>query len=243
MSGNFIKISDKFGYIGDLGSTEKQISADSQAVYPYLTSAVTVTLSSSDVDDDAGDTGAQSVHLFGLDGNYDEINEIVVMNGQSAVSTVKQYLRVFRLHIETAGSSETNEGDIYVGTGTVITGVPAVVLMKMMAGDGQSTHGGFTMPNGMEGHIKEIIVTVARSTGTTQAIVVLRLMEREDGGVFRVRIKIPLVAHPFAIDLPTGSIIFPSRSDYEPRAVSSNSNTLVGISTVFELREDTGAVQ
>jgi len=105
-------------------------------VYTYLSTAAVMKISSSNANDAAAGTGARTVTIYGLDANYDQINETVTLNGQTAVNTTNSFLRVFHLAVVTAGSGGAAAGTIYAGTGTVTAGVPAVIYGVYTAGNG-----------------------------------------------------------------------------------------------------------
>lgn len=237
MSGKYIRLENKFGFLGALGTTELLISSDAQATYPYLAAAVIVKVSSTDVNDTVLGSGARMVTLFGLGVGFLEISETVPLNGQTEVETTLAFCRIFRITVDTAGVSQTNEGDIYVGTGTVTDGIPAVILSHVDIGEAQSLFGGYTIPTGMVGHIKEFVITGGRSAGNTQALITLRIRVREEDSIFQTKMKHQIIAAGIGeIDLPTGAFELSAHSDYEPRAVSSAANTFIGVTTIIELR-------
>jgi hypothetical protein len=121
-------------------------------VYSYLSTAAVMQISSSSASDTAAGTGARTVIIYGLDANYNEINETVTLNGQTAVNTTNSFLRVFHLAVVTAGSGEAAAGTIYAGTGTVTAGVPAVIYGVYTAGNG-STACIWTVPAGYTAYI------------------------------------------------------------------------------------------
>jgi hypothetical protein len=114
----------KFGQNASVGNSIETIWLEG-GLYVYPPSATTMTVSSSDVNDTSAGTGARTVLISGLDGSYNEISETITMNGQTPVTTSNSYLRVNRALVLTAGSGGVNAGIIYVGTGTVTSGVPA----------------------------------------------------------------------------------------------------------------------
>ncbi len=124
------EVRHKFGHNAAVGTTLEDIW-DGGAILFLASSAATLTLSSSDVDDTSAGAGARTIELMGLDGDYLEIGETLALDGQDGVSTVNQYLRLPRMRIITAGVSGWNEGDIYAGTGTITAGVPAVVYAQI----------------------------------------------------------------------------------------------------------------
>lgn len=237
MSGKYIRLENKFGWVPSFGTTEILIGSDVQATYPYLAAATVVKVSSSSVNDTILGSGARTALVIGLNGNFEEIEETVDLNGQTAVNTTLEFLRVFRVKIPTAGATLSNEGDVYVGTGAVASGIPAVVLQKVLIGEAQSLFGGYTIPTGMVGHIIEFVISTGRTTGLVVALVTLRIRVREEGSIFQTKLKQQIIASGIPeVDLPTGAFILPEHSDYEPRAVSAISATAIGVTTIIELR-------
>ena len=114
----------KFGQNVTVGDSVETIWAQG-GLYSYPPSATTMTVSSSDTNDTSAGTGARTVLISGLDGDYNEISETITLNGQTPVTTTNSFIRVNRAIVLTAGSGGANAGIIYVGTGTVTTGVPA----------------------------------------------------------------------------------------------------------------------
>ena len=80
------KVIHKFGHNLDINSSYETLWSVG-GNYSYLSSATTLKISSADANDDDGDTGARTVLVQGLDTNYNEIEETVTLNGQTAVNT------------------------------------------------------------------------------------------------------------------------------------------------------------
>jgi hypothetical protein len=104
-------------------------------------------VSSSSTSDTSAGTGARTVVVQGLDASYNQIQETVILNGQTAVNTVNSYIRILHLYVASAGTGLAAAGTIYVGTGSVTTGVPAVVYWSYTAANG-STPAIWTVPAG-----------------------------------------------------------------------------------------------
>ena len=137
---------NKFGYNTAVGATFETITDLGGNQY-YPTSAGVVSIVSSDANDDDGDTGAITVEIQGLDGNYAEISETVTLNGTSAVTTTASFLRVFRMRVLTAGSSGTNEGNITASIG-------GNNVARISGGNGgQTLMAVYTVPAGKKGYI------------------------------------------------------------------------------------------
>lgn len=233
--GQLTKRIHKFGFMGDLGTTEKMVSVGSQITIPYLAAPALVELASTDVDDDAGDTGARTVQIEGLDANFNEISEVIIMNGQTEVSSVLEYLRVFRMFVLTAGATGSNEGIIHCGTGTFTSGVPAVKLIQIAAGDNQTLFAGYTIPAGQNGHVRALTLSGGRTTGTTVALITVILKSRVPGGVWRVKEKHHLIGASINLPYELGHLEFEEGTDIEVRAVSSAASTAVGADMHIDL--------
>lgn len=107
---------NKFGYNTAVGTSFETVTDLGGDQY-YSTSAGIVSIVSDDANDDDGDTGARTVEIEGLDGNYNELVETVTLNGTGAVTTTASFYRVFRMRVLTAGTSGTNEGVITASIG------------------------------------------------------------------------------------------------------------------------------
>jgi hypothetical protein len=90
-----------------------------------------------------GDVG-QVVLVQGLDASYNQISETIVLNGQSAVSSAKSYLRINDMLVVSGAPT----GTISFGTGTVTAGVPANVYSFISAGDNKTMMAVYTVPAG-----------------------------------------------------------------------------------------------
>jgi hypothetical protein len=114
--------------------------------YVFPATASTMTVSSSDTNDTSAGSGGRTILIQGLDTDYLEILEFVTMNGQTAVTTANSYLRINAMTVFSSGASLKNEGNIFIGTGTVTTGKPANVYGRVSASEGISHTGVYTVP-------------------------------------------------------------------------------------------------
>lgn len=188
---------------------------DAGGLYSYMPSASFITLSSGSTSDTLAGTGAQKVKVYGLDENYNAITEIVELNGQNAVSTINQYIRVFRLIVIQAGSNGSAVGIIYAGTGTVSLGVPANIYAQILIGNNQTLMCVYTISAGYTGYI--ISAGAAAGTGKDAT---LSIVIREFGSnVFNVKSKIILIAGNVVRDFHAPFII-PAKTDVEIRGIS-----------------------
>jgi len=125
----------------------------------FLAAAANLLVSSADTDDTSAGSGARTVKIDCLDSSYDSFTETLTLSGQSGVAMAANCLRVQKMTIQTAGSSDFNEGIVYLGTGSITAGKPAVVHSIMEAELNVSRTGFFTIPNGKTGFLKSLILT------------------------------------------------------------------------------------
>lgn len=218
----------KFGFNGEVGTTEESIW-DQGDVYSYPASASQLTLSSDDVNDTSAGTGARTVSIQGLDANYEEQTETITLNGQTEVTSVGSYIRIFRMSVLTGGSGGTNAGTIYAGTGTVTGGVPANIFAIMSPGEAQTLMAIYTVPANKTAQLYSFGVS---SFGNANAVATARLIVRNDGGVFRTQDKVLItrgtliIPHRFPVPIP-------EKSDIEVTAVASTGT--IDVSAAFEI--------
>lgn len=216
----------KFGHNNSVSTTLETVWPGS-VQYTYLASEAPLTLSSGDVDDTSAGAGARTVFVEGLDGNYNEVTETISLNGQTGVTTVNSYLRIFRMRVMTAGATEGNEGVIYGGTGTVTSGVPANVYAQLEVGLNQTTMGLYTVPAGKTAYITELNFSLGSGKELNAFLVV-----REFNSTFQVKFETHI--YQTAFEHPIGfPFKVPEKSDIELRATSSTGPTDIAAS--FEL--------
>jgi hypothetical protein len=186
-----------------------------------------MTVSSSSTLDTAAGTGARTVTISGLDASYAEQSETITLDGRTAVTTVGTYIRVNRAFVVTAGSTATAQGNIYIGTGTVTTGVPANIYALIGLGDNQTLMALWTVPAGYTAYLESAYINAGGTTSTQ--FVIARFIQRPFGGVFRTASKVTLhdSIGNFFNEIPPS---FPEKTDLEVRALSSAGTNQVGSS-------------
>lgn len=129
----------------DVGAGLETLWMDN-AAYVWPAAAAIPSVASTDIDDAPADTGARTVLVEGLDEDYEEQSETVIMNGQTEVALVNAYLRINKLRVLTSGTSKVNEGTIWIGTGAFGAGIPANKWGGIRALYGESGLGFFSIP-------------------------------------------------------------------------------------------------
>jgi len=225
----------KFGFNPTVG-TELATIWSQGGLYSYLTSASILKISSSNTNDTSEGTGARTVQLRGLDANYDEVTETVILNGQTAVNTNNQFIRINRMIVLSAGTGGANAGVIYAGTGTVTTGVPENKYATIAIGDNQTLMALWTVPRNHTAYI----YTLQLSTGSssTNKFVTGRLTIREFGGTFAIKYITSFANTKIYVDLPI-PIVAGEKSDIELRAItSSQTDGVSGDITIIYMDEE-----
>lgn len=229
------KTNFKFGFNPDIDNALETVWAEG-GLYSYLSSASVLTVSSSSTDDTSAGTGARTVQLYGLDADYNEINEIVTLNGQTAVNTTNSFLRINRMIIRSAGSGGENAGVVYAGTGTVTAGVPANKYATIAIGDNQTLMALWTVPAGHTAYLYSTHVTAACTT--SNKLLTATIVARPEGEVFQVKDK-------FGIQIDGGDIRsvyhfpvkFDEKTDIEVRAISdagsANAEVSAGLDFIY----------
>lgn len=177
---------NKFGRNPDIDtSTDPETIWDGGGVYTWIPTATVLKISSGSTDDDVAGTGALTVQIYGLDSNYLEINEVIILTGQTSVNSTKTYKRIHRMIIRTAGSGGGNAGIVYAGTGNITTGVPDNIYAEILIGGNQTLMAIYTIPADKAGFLMGWYSTINKSTASSVAD--LQLLERPDGEVFQVK--------------------------------------------------------
>ena len=232
---SFHKSIFKFGNNTAVGDSLETIWAEG-GLYSYLTAATVLKVSSSSTADTSAGTGARTVELFGLDANYNEINETITLNGQTVVNTTKEYLRINRMVVRSAGSGGSNAGVIYAGTGTVTTGVPANVYASVngVTGANQSLMALWTVPAGYTAYLLQYDISNG-TTSNTPAVCKLVLSVRPYGEVFQSKDVKSLTTGMHVEETFSIPIKIEEKSDIEVRALSSSNSVTFDISAGLEI--------
>ena len=144
------------------GSTWYTLS-DGPADIAFPAAPVTVAVASTSVLDTAAGMGARAVAIQGLDENYELVQEVIVLAGQTAVNSVNTYIRVNTAQVVHTGSLGWNQGEINIGDSadTWVAGAPTVTgpFQVVQADENMSLSGVYTVPANQELYLSTAIVT------------------------------------------------------------------------------------
>jgi hypothetical protein len=178
----------KFGRTPDIDAADanEEIWDATGAYTGFLAAATAMTISSSSAADTAAGTGARTVTVIGLDTNWRQISQTVTLNGQTGVAIPTSLIRVFRAYVLTAGTGEVNAGDIWIGSGTITTGVPANKYAGILTGLGQTLMAVYSVPaQASEGGL--ITHWYADIGGATATYAAIALQIKEFGGAWQTK--------------------------------------------------------
>ena len=126
-----------FGYSTAIGSTALgpvwEGQSQSGGLYVYPSSAVQMSI----VSDSTADTSAKSVTINGLDANYAMQSETIALNGTTAVTSVKSYLRINNVVVSNG-----------LNTGSITVSNSSTTYAKINAGIGATQMSIYTVPAG-----------------------------------------------------------------------------------------------
>lgn len=168
-----------FGFNKDVDQSEVTVWP-MPSIQPHPDAALNMTVSSSSANDTAAGTGARTVVVQGLDASYNEVTEVVTMNGQTAVTMSKAMIRVNSAYVATAGSLKSAAGDIHIGTGALTAGVPATTYNIIKYNYNTTTTGCYTVPAGHTGYLMQGLLSAGQASGST-SIEGRLVLEGEDG--------------------------------------------------------------
>jgi hypothetical protein len=217
----------KFGYNPDVNGDEETIWSQG-GDFPYPTSAVTMFVSSTSANDANGGTGANSILIQGLDENYDEVEETVLLNGQTQVATQNSYLRIYRAFVTLCGTGGTSGGIIYVGSSGATGGVPNTTIYANLHLGNQTQIAAYTVPAGYTLYVDDINFTAGLSQANKTATCTFR--SRDHGtNVFRTRLISVLQSNQLITKFEYPQEFY-EKTDLECRVSTNTTNNAIGAS-------------
>lgn len=149
-----------FGYNLDVDTGAAELVASWGGSFTYLTTASTLTISSSSINDDDGGTGANSIIIYGIDTNRKSQIEVVTLDGTTPVVTSNSWLGVNRAAIYLAGTLQSNDGTITI---TATTG--GSTQAQMPAGQGTTQQSIFYTQADHQAAAEWLKINVVKITG------------------------------------------------------------------------------
>lgn len=167
-----------FGYNPDVDTSEESVWPDGGTV-PHPTVASVLSIVSTSVADDGNPvgTGARTLYIEGLNGDYNVVSETVTLNGTTPVSTVHEYLYVNQFYVATVGTDGVNAGEITAKVSTTLYDIIAT-------GYNNRTTGHYCVPAGYTAYMTSGVITTGQASGSTSVTAFLK--QHGPDGVLRV---------------------------------------------------------
>ena len=177
----------KFGYNDTVGTSFETVWTNGTGLYVYPTTASTAVATSSNTDDNGS-----TVHIFGLDSNFDLADEVISVGGSASTTS---FIRMHRAFISSANTGVVNQGDITVT-------VDSKTVAFISTGYGQTLQSVYTIPRNTIGYLMSFDVGTSKdleleakimarpingNAFQTKAFTTLR------GGAFRKEYNVPEV--------------------------------------------------
>ena len=221
----------KFGRILDVDTaTVPEDIWTNGGVYGFLTAPTVLTISSEATTDNSAGTGGRTLRLdSALIAGYEATNIDVTLNGTTVVTISTNILRCTRLKVLTAGVTGFNDATVYLGYGTVASGVPVNIVALIEPLKGQTLMAIDTIPVGKTGYFDGLGSSINKASGATNRDVDLELLVREPDGAWQVKAHFGVVSNGNNPNEPNHAIPetgAPEKSDIRIRATrSSNDDT------------------
>lgn len=209
---------NKFGYNSAVGTSAFETIWDGNNVYTYIASA-SVASAASDAAASADDNA--TVTVYGLDANYNEVQETLTVGG-SAGSV--QFYRIFRAILVTHPTGDTNVGDI-----TITCDSKSAAIIQ--AERGQTLMAIYTVPAKKRAYLVQVDAGASKDLEHE-----IQLIVKHNGGVWNTKAYFTQRGgfNALKFEIP---IVIPAESDIEIRAQGS---ATAAVSAGFELLlEDT----
>ena len=237
-----------FGFNADIDNAWEDVHAAGGDIN-WPTTAAKVKVASSNAADTSAGIGVRSVEIHGLSATGADQDEVIVMNGTTAVESALTYIRVNKMHSETCGTyGGSHEGDIEcrVTNATfangdllaTMSGSEGAVDVSVQYGRGEAGRGAWSVPLGKVMYITRIGVAMGKVGSQT---IDIALYEREDllttsapYAPRRVLWEVAEIDTPHLKDF-TSHIKIKALADVWFRAKGSGSNNKIEVSCDFYL--------
>lgn len=159
------KVVHKFGRNPDVGNGTWEDVWSAGGVYAWPQTAGKVTIRSSTAGDGSAGAGARSVTVVGLSSAWAEQTETIATNGTGRVVGTKNFVRMYRAYVETAGAYATLTAGSNLGTISIRTtssGMLSQIAVSTGSGTvgfGQTQMSHYTVPAGYDAWVRDIQIS------------------------------------------------------------------------------------
>lgn len=152
---------DKFGRNPDIDTgTDPEDLWDGGGIWAAPSTACKHNVASTDSNDNATGTGAQTMQIFGLDADHSEQTEIVSLDGTNNVPTEYLHIMIYRKIVRSAGSNGAN-----IGTLTATSQADGTVTAQIAPGNNKTLMAIYQIPGDKIGLLSQYYVDINESSG------------------------------------------------------------------------------
>lgn len=228
---------DQVGINPASAATAQEDVSDIGGTYAWPAAALATTIKSDSGNDKTDGTGALTVRVFGLDVNYAEVEEDVIMDGTDAVSLEEEFLRVYQVQVLTAGAVTTNIGTIQV----LHSG--SIAVCQINPGLGRALTTCYTIPALVgpaiisHARLRSIHGSIIEQAAATADII---LLVREFGGAWQIRYKFGLTSTGTNVfeRVLVVPLVIPAKADIRIAAYVTGAESEISAGMTFELVND-----
>lgn len=187
-------------------------------LYPWPTSELSLEVVSTSASDTAAGTGARTVRIVGLDANYNDLAQLVTLNGTTAVAVPLPMFRINAVFMMSAGSNGVNVGDINIRRAP-----GGITQAQIPAGYGISRQSMYTVRTGSTLSINSTLLALTRTGGIDKNMTIANFIQ-SPSGFYRMPLEISISqVTPYRHDGVPG-IILPEKTDYAFRVLESSAS-------------------
>lgn len=149
----------KFGENSEVSTATSPIT--NNGVYMTPTTLTSLNLVSDNTEDNINGIGARTVKITGLSTNWEQVSEIVEMDGINPVNLINQYYRVYRMQVLTSGTyasqtEKSHQGNLILSNGTNNWAEIRINGIAL----GQTEMAVYTVPKGYSAHLGNALVHI-----------------------------------------------------------------------------------
>lgn len=165
-----------FGYVAGVTGASLPINIwDGNTLRPVAFANESLQVRSDNANDTAAGTGARTVLIVGLDSNFNEIIQVITLNGVTPVAVPTQLMRRNTFVVLSAGSNRANVGNIILET------TAAALRDRISAGKSIQRSAHYTVKTGHSLWLQNFVFTMAKAGGAEATAHITPIIVQNNG--------------------------------------------------------------
>jgi hypothetical protein len=245
------KIVHKFGRNDSAGTTAEDIWTVG-GIYSWSTTPFVIHVASASANDTATTgSGSREIEVQGLDSDFNEISEIIPMNGTTGATGTKSFIRVNRAFSTKCGTYANTVNACQAGLITLRRNTGAGAVEAEFAvnnfgtpytsvGMGQTEQARYTIPNGYIGQLIDMSITLDSTKPAEIHVFQRRNADVTTGDMGPRRVITTWDSNSTPFKALFHDNLFPSKTDIWGAVKAGQSSTPVGLTFDILIRPDLG---